>query len=730
MLTVLGPALLAASIGTQPSSERREETETASLEPVVVVARKSAEPLAQVSSNVSLIDRQEIERGLALGMEELFRFAPGVSLEVEPHRFGTLGPSLRGLGGNRLRLEIDGVPLPEAFKVGAFAQATRELYDLSALSRVEILRGPASTLYGSDAIAGIVAFRTLDPGELLAGRRFGLESAVLWRGRDQARALSLRGVLGDEDEGLLLALAHREGRERANHPREARWRANPADERGQGLLLKWNRLLAGGGLSAVVERQRQERSALLRSLHHAPGRFATTHRLEGDDHAERDRLSAHLELLDRPLGLDRLSFLVYGQRARTLQDSRQWRQADRATPFPSLRERRFLLEQKDGGGELVGELRRDLLGAEHWLVAGISFSVSRFEGLRDGREINLASGAVSSVILGERLPVRDFPVSTARKLALFLQDEIAFGRLALVPGLRFERYRLGARPDEVFRDDFPTLPVVGRRSESLTPRLGARWSAGEDWHLFAQYSEGFRSPAFADVNIGLILPTFNYEVRPNPLLKPERSRGLDLGVRFAGEAFTGTVTGYRADYRDLIESRADLGVDPASGVRVFQSVNRERARVEGLEAELSLGLFVLSPRLERVRLRMAAAVGRGEDRLRRQPLNGIEPARAVIGLGYEGARFGGELVLTGVAGKRRIDESRGRQFAPPGYATIDLFGRWPLSERFELRAALFNLGDRRYWPWASVRGVAPDAPDLDFYTAAGRSLSVSLESRF
>lgn len=68
----------------------------------------------------------------------------------------------------RVAVELDGVPLGDGFSVGSFSRAGRNLVDPELLERVEFLRGPASSLYGSDALAGVVAMRTRDPGDLLA----------------------------------------------------------------------------------------------------------------------------------------------------------------------------------------------------------------------------------------------------------------------------------------------------------------------------------------------------------------------------------------------------------------------------------------------------------------------------------------------------------------------------------------------------------------------------------
>ena len=77
---------------------------------------------------------------------------------------------MHGLGGNRVLVETDGVPAAKTFAVGNFSNTGRQFADLVIVDRIEVLRGPASALYGSDAIAGVVAITTLDPSDLLDDR--------------------------------------------------------------------------------------------------------------------------------------------------------------------------------------------------------------------------------------------------------------------------------------------------------------------------------------------------------------------------------------------------------------------------------------------------------------------------------------------------------------------------------------------------------------------------------
>jgi hemoglobin/transferrin/lactoferrin receptor protein len=418
---------------------------------------------------------------------------------------------------------------------------------------------------------------------------------------------------------------------------------------------------------------------------------------------------------------------MYRQNTTTDQFSDQYRLADAATPFPSRRERRFIFEQTSTGIELTSQWRGHWLGAEHWHVFGIDVARHDYLGLRDGIETNLATGARSNVIIGEVFPLRDFPGSRASEYGVFWQDEIRLAEgWAIVPGLRWERHRLQARPDTLWSDRNPDVEPASLDSDSLAPKLGLRWSH-DDLTLYAQYTRGYRAPPFGDVNIGLNLPSFNYVALPNPDLEPERSQGVELGVRWNGASLQGSLVAYRNHYRDLIESRANLGRNE-SGQLVFQSINRDRARIQGVEIE---GRWRPGP-LAGWYLDLAANWSEGEDTARRQPLNSVPPPRAGLGAGFDAAdgRWGGELRLTGVKGVARADQSAGSLYLPPGYASWDLHAWAAVGERVNLNLSVFNLADRRYWDWSTLRGLAANADDVDFYSRPGRGASLTVRVEF
>src|SRR5690625_7141120 len=84
--------------------------------------------------------------------------------------------------------------------------------------------------------------------------------------------------------------------------------------------------------------------------------------------------------------------------------------------------------------------------------------------------------------------------------------------------------------------------------------------------LFAQYARGLRAPPFSDVNIGLEYAQMRVRAIANPDLKPEKGRTVEAGLRWRGQSTLAELAVFRNDYRDFIQTRAPLGLDPASEI--------------------------------------------------------------------------------------------------------------------------------------------------------------------
>jgi hemoglobin/transferrin/lactoferrin receptor protein len=189
----------------------------AQLETVTVTATRIPTRIMDVPATVTVKDSEAMDRELVFSFEDLLRYEPGVSMRNEGGRFGASGPSIRGIGGNRVLMEVDGVRLPDAFAIGSFANAGRDMMDTDLLKRVEIVRGSASSLYGSDAIGGVLAFTTKDPEDVMGvDGRPGFSVKGGYSGRDDSSmaGATFAGRIGAWS--ALLAYTHRDGHEIRN----------------------------------------------------------------------------------------------------------------------------------------------------------------------------------------------------------------------------------------------------------------------------------------------------------------------------------------------------------------------------------------------------------------------------------------------------------------------------------------------------------------------------------
>ena len=136
------------------------------LPPVAVTAARSSQPLADLLADVTVIGHDEIERSGAQSLTEVLQRQPGVEITMNGGPGSTSGAFLRGANRGQTLVLIDGLRVGSS-SVGA---TSLEAIPLDQIERVEILRGPASSLYGADAIGGVIqVFTKRAKGDALSG---------------------------------------------------------------------------------------------------------------------------------------------------------------------------------------------------------------------------------------------------------------------------------------------------------------------------------------------------------------------------------------------------------------------------------------------------------------------------------------------------------------------------------------------------------------------------------
>lgn len=723
-----------ASVATDAQSAQRTNT----LDQITVVATKTVRPLKTTPGTITVKTREQLHRELAQNIKDAVRYEPGVSVGNQPSRFGLAGFSIRGLDGNRVLIEVDGARVSDSFSIGSFSNAGRDAVELNMLKRVEIVRGSASSLYGSSAMGGVVAYTTQDVGDYLNEQKSiagGVRAG--FSGENQARFASSTMAVGSPELGALISYSARDydayetqGENGSNGA--ARDQANPQDSNRKAVLAKvGGRISENQLLTLTLDGSRGNTDThVLSSLTQTPSgsSIIRTTQMLGDDQSERGRAALDWQVQTARGFADTISLKGYSQRSETLQNTFEARTTTTAAGVatPAERSRHFSFDQDLHGGELRAVKNFGSGKFTQRFTYGLSYMKTRTEQMRGGSTRNPITGVVSATISPDVFPVRDFPNSDTKETSAYAQAELQFHQLTVIPGVRIDRYRLTPDPDPIFNADNPGIVTAPLSESATSPKLGLVYGLSPALSLHGQYSEGFRAPPFNDVNIGFTNLQFGYTAIPNAKLKSESSRSFELGVRGSGPLGYFDLTAFRNSYKDFIESLVLVRIDPSTGLSIFQSQNLSEVRIRGVELRGELFLGELTPALEYFSLRGAASQVHGVDTGRNVPLNAIDPRRAVLGLRYQRERLGWELIGAAAGRKGQLDQSAGALYRTSGYGTLDLLVQWQFSKAVRLDLAAFNLTDRTYFDWADVRGRPANDAGILRYSRPGRAFSAAL----
>jgi hemoglobin/transferrin/lactoferrin receptor protein len=720
-----GAASLFACLSAAPAlAQAQQETATAAPDPetITVTATRVAADTHKVPATVTVITDEKMADQLVNDIKDLVRFEPGVSVPRQPARFGAAsnttgragneGFIVRGIGGNRVLIQVDGVRVPDGFSFGAQSVGRGDYVDLGLVKSVEILRGPASALYGSDGLAGAISFITADPADFLAGGKSigGLVRAG-YQSSDQE--WSETAILAGRSGNLsaMVAYTRRDFSELENKgtvggSSALRTEANPQDGDSNAVL---GRIVyePGNGHKLRLTGEYLDNHLDTNVLSSVTSSVAGT---TANDWTKRKRAAFDWNWAGQgAIQSTRLS--LYWQQSEDSQFSAE----DRTVLADRTRLNTFDNRVFGGSGQIV--LGYETGALHHQLIIGADASRTRQEGIRDG----------TVPPTGETYPTRAFPITDFTLAGMFVSDEITFGPVTLFPALRFDHYALDPKKDAAM----PEFDSASQSGSRVSPKIGATLALGDGFSLFANYAQGFKAPEPSQVNQFFQNLAYGYRSEPNPNLKPETSRSVEGGVRFGGGGIRAQLTGFHADYDNFISQEVVSGSFTASDPAVYQFINIDEVRVNGIEGKIDAQLghgFTAN-------LAFAYADG---DEIRngvRSSLSTVDPAKTVGGIGYRApdGRFGGQLTVTHSA-KKKASSTTGvctsACYRPDAFTIVDATAFFRVTQALTLRAGVFNLFDLKYAWWNDVRGLTDSSTVKDAYTQPGRNGSVSISYRF
>jgi hemoglobin/transferrin/lactoferrin receptor protein len=742
--------------------EKRLSSGALNLQQVTISATRQEQSVESVPGTVTVHTREELDRNNVNTIKNLVRYEPGVSVGGAGQRGGISGYNIRGIDGDRILTQVDGVEVPNDFFNGPYAKTQRNYVDPEIIKRVEILRGPASVLYGSNAIGGAVSYFTLDPGDIIKpGKDVGARLKTGYSSADDSwlKSATVAGR-ADQFDGLL-HYSQRDGHETESYGSNngtglARTAANPEDVRTSNVLAKigWN-YNEDSRLGLTYEKYKDDRDTDQKSAYGGPyfqgaptvpnsalpgGMYQWR---TGNDTVTRERFGLEHSFALDSLLVDNVKWSLNHQVAKTDQSTEEF-----YFPFSRkvLRTRETLYEEKQWVFDAQLDKAFSIADTEHLLTYGTTLKQQKVTGSRSGNGTCYQSfgtcrvvGAVSPLDVLKKSS--DFPDPTVNTYSLFAQDQISWDKWTFLPGLRYDYTELKPHITQEFLNTVAATPGGTVNDDTKTwhrvsPKFGLTYALTDHYTWYGQYSEGFRTPTAKALFGRFENTTTGYRVEPNPNLEPETSKGFETGLRGQFESGSFDVAVFYNKYRDFIEEDA---ITPGYSELTFQSANIKHATIKGAEVKGRLNLDVFgAPQGLYTQGSVAYAYGRNNDN--GEPINSVNPLTGVFGLGYDQDNYGGLLSWTLVKKKDRVDDSKFKspdgvssQFKSPGFGVLDLTGFYKVTDDVTVSAGVYNLTDKKYWLWDDVRGydgvgeasvISP--ANLDRLTQPGRNFAVNL----
>ena len=733
--------------------ERRTSAGTLNLQQVTISATRNEQDVNSVPSTVTVQTREDLDRNNVNNIKDLVRYEPGVSVGGAGQRAGLTGYNIRGIDGDRVLTQVDGVQVPDSFFNGPYAQTNRNYVDPEIVKRVEILRGPASVLYGSNAIGGAVSYYTLDADDIIKpGKDVGARLKTGYSSADDSWLTSgtVAGRTGEFDG--LLHLSQRNGHETESYGETGgtglnRTEANPEDVRTTNVLAKlgWD-YADDARLGLTYEHYKDDVDTNQLSAVGGPfnaGRgFGFYKSRTGNDTVTRERFGIeHRFGLDTAVA-DNIKWSLNYQIAKADQSTEEIYAPSRTV----LRKRDTTYKDRQWVFDAQADKSFAIADTDHRITYGTTIKQDKVTGLRTGSGTCLTVAGACRVIGASSAadtltPASDFPDPTITSYSLFAQDQISWGNWTFLPGARYDYTKLDPHVTEEF---LATADQSGNGDVSddsktwhrLSPKFGTTYSFNDNYTWYGQYAEGFRTPTAKALYGRFENLAGGYQVAPNPDLEPEKSKSYETGLRGQFEAGSFDMAVFYNKYRDFIDENA---ITPGYTETTFQSNNIAHATIKGVELKGRLNLDSFgAPTGLYTQGSMAYLYGRNDDT--GQPLNSINPLTGVFGLGYEQDKYGALLNWTLVKRKTRVDstsfktpDGTSTQFKTPGYGVLDLAGFYKVTDDVTINAGLYNLTNKKYWQWDDVRGYdsvgeasVTQPANLDRLTQPGRNFAVNL----
>ncbi|QFU24216.1 TonB-dependent hemoglobin/transferrin/lactoferrin family receptor [Shewanella eurypsychrophilus] len=717
------PALVAVAVSTVLFSTGAKADDlpindaAQQMEVIVISGSRTEKPLKDVAGSISVVTAEEIERQVATDMSQLFKYDP--SVQITGGIGGAQNIIVRGMGSDRILMIKDGMRMNEGYGANGLNDIVgRGFIETDTLKQVEVAKGAASSLYGSDALGGIVVFTTKDASDYLEdGETVGGNIKVGYSDLSSQANVSGTLALKTGDFEQMLNASYRDGEEEKRYNESQ----SPFTVESTSFLYKAKYNLNDTdylGFSADLWRQTRKGESADGLLSYFRGLEQYGYKIEEENStSEKSTDSFKLEYRSEANTAlyDYLSVAVYSNS--TNQDDEEYAFLDINAPMFGVIEKRDMWKTGYFEQQTTGFLSNATKELNGWNTLGYGLDI----------ESSTSSRTVVEYREVEGEPTKDattnkFPETDVFRAGLFVNDEMKFldDRLTVTPGVRFDMYKMD--PNGALKTDGEAFKKFDENHTSFN--LGALYSISNYLTAYAQFGQGFKVPSY---DLAYIEHTnspssdYTYTIIPSEDLAPEESNSYEIGLRgHVGDmAFTSAI--FYNDYTNFLTTEL-VNTETIDGVRyeTYQYNNIDSVTIKG--AELGLTYYIG----DELSIFANAAYQDGKNDNTGEYITSISPLSGTAGVSYESDTWSSDLVMNWADRMTKVNEGDAEV---AGYAVVDWLLNYDISNNFRLNLAVNNLFDTEYVRYSNVSGHAEDF-DMSQLTEAGRTFAASLSYKF
>jgi hemoglobin/transferrin/lactoferrin receptor protein len=735
---ILLPVLL---ISNSLFAQIQRDSAALDLEEAIIYSNKFKENRKNIAQQIDVITARKIAQVNAQNTGDLL-INTG-TLFVQKSQQGGSSPVIRGFEASRVLLVVDGIRMNNAVYRAGHLQNVITV-DQNMLERVEVLYGPTSTLYGSDALGGVVHLRTRQPRLSNSGK---LESSTSNLTRlstiNQERTIHLSEELREKKWSWLQAITY------SNFGDIKMGSRYPKKYPDFGRRTQYIQIGNNADKIITNDDDRVQRYSgykqwdILQKFLFKPNEH--NQHILNLQHSNSTNIPRYDRLQDQKVfpGIGntlRWAEWYYGPQTRWL-SSYEWSNtknkiADELRLIASYQDVKESRQQREYLAYTRFDSRR-----EHIKIVAINFDIKekwnnhelilgvdgQFNFLRSVADrTNLLTGVVTP--LDTRYPNGKNQMHLIGVYAQHLL-KINNGKWVLNEGLRLQKTQLHSTIVDNRLFNFPFVRI-DQKTSSVTGNLGLVYNANDKTRLSTNFSSGFRAPNIDDAaRIFESSTALRRLVVPNPFLKPEYTHNGDLQLHYKSQTLKIELTGFYTLFRKAVVM-APFRLNGQDSIlyngilaQVIANQNARSAFIRGFSYKSVLGLTN--------ELSWESAVSFTYGRFQtadgsEKPLDHIPPVYGRSAFLYNKGHWQGEFFLLFNGWKRKqdynLDGEDNVQYATPdgtpAWYILNLRTSYQLEKNLQLQVGLENILDRNYRHFASG------------FSAPGRNLFVAIRANF